>query len=119
MYILVEHRNMPFDDAMSLLAINFDQYVRDQKEKATSQAALAPAAAPVTPSFKLPDHHMHYLLNLLADKRYLSLDEIDQVLQYLQERRNELIVQQGGSVTGQCLNIYTCKLFTIAFSVLK
>lgn len=119
MYVLVEHRNMPFDDAMSLLAINFDQYVRDQKEKATSQAALAPAAAAATPSFKLPDHHMHYLLNLLADKRYLSLDEIDQVMKYLQERRNELVVQQGGSVTGLCLNLYISKLFITAFCVFK
>ena len=95
---------MPFDDAMSMLAINFDQYVRDQKEKLTS-VPVVPAPAPVAvpsrepPSFKPPDHHMHYLLNLLADKRYLNLEEIDQVLKYLQERRADIIAQRGGLAT--------------------
>ena len=41
--------------------------------------------------------HVHYLLNLLVDNRYLNIDEIDSVISYLNERRKRLEEKRGTS----------------------
>jgi hypothetical protein len=108
-----EHRNMPYEDAMKLIARNFETYMQEMREKAARAPAavisaarpglppvraapLAVVAAPAPkPEFVLPDSDTHYLLNLLADNRYLALDELDKVLRYLDLRYERLARQQG------------------------
>lgn len=42
-----------------------------------------------------PDEHTKYLLNLLADDRVLTVEELDKVMKYLQERRARLLAKNG------------------------
>ena len=83
-----EHRNMPLDDAIVLIARNFEAYMLELREKATAPV-VAPAPAPKK-DFVPPDQHTVYLLNLLADSRFLTVDELDRVISYLQTRRHQL-----------------------------
>lgn len=39
----LEHRNMPVDDAIQLVARNFDAYMRGEKSGGTSTVAIGPA----------------------------------------------------------------------------
>ena len=91
---------MPLEDAMKLVARNFDAYLKDLREKQL-RAAGPPTAAPMSAAaaakaeFTLPDAETHYLLNLLADNRFLSIEELDTVLRYLDDRRDRLATLQG------------------------
>ncbi len=100
---------MPLEDAIKLLARDFESYVAELKAKAQQAmtAATAPAVAKVAetpssgsssgkPQFAPPDSDTHYLLNLLADNRFLTLEELDKVLSYLRERRAHLYDSQMG-----------------------
>ncbi|KAI8790690.1 nuclear receptor coactivator 5 [Biomphalaria glabrata] len=81
-----EHRNMPLDDAIALVGRSFEKYVEGLREKAKA------AAAPLTARVFLPaTAEVAYLLNLLADNRALTIDELNTVIKYLQERRDKLI----------------------------
>ena len=98
---------MPLDDAMALISRNFEAYVKELREKALTVAAAPPvpapspaaavtaAAAAKTPEFVVPDKQTHYLLNLLADNRILTLEELDTVIKYLEERRRKLLEAKG------------------------
>ena len=109
-----EHRNMPYEDAMKLIARNFEAYLLDLRAK--SARSVTPLATPAAgrpvlpptrvvpssvpsvvtkPEFVLPDSDTHYLLNLLADNRYLTLDELHKVLRYLELRYDRLARTQG------------------------
>ena len=65
--------------------------------------AVAPAAPPATPAstgsssedFNPPDHDTAYLLNLAADNRFLTLEELNKVIRYLNDRRDRLAAKQG------------------------
>lgn len=86
---------MPIDDAMSLVARSFETYLQSLRDK--SQAAPPAAAAPLLPAtsstegapFVPPGADITYLLNLLADNRQLTVEELDKVLTYLTERREK------------------------------
>lgn len=104
-----EHRNMPMEDALSLVSRNFEAYVKELREKALAPPTPAPAPAPTPapaalapskPDFIAPDAQMSYLLNLLADNRHLTAEELDKVVQYLRERRDRIIESQGGKRPG-------------------
>ena len=119
---------MPYEDAMKLVTRNFETYMKEMREKAArapplsaalaaarpglpparaSPIPLAPAPAP-KPEFALPDSDTHYLLNLLADNRYLALDELDKVLRYL-DLRYERLARQQGLPSRRGKNIFTFK----------
>lgn len=85
-----EHRNMPVDDAVALIGRSFDAYQLAKREK---EAAAVAARAP--PPFVPPSQDILYLLNLLADKRQLTVDELDKVIKYLTERRDKLLEAEG------------------------
>ncbi|XP_052818810.1 nuclear receptor coactivator 5-like isoform X2 [Mya arenaria] len=92
-----EHRNMPLEDAMKLIATSFEKYIQTQREK-VSGGAVAPAGVPPVPAavaapppFLPPSADISYLLNLLADNRQLTVVELDKVLVYLRERKEKLI----------------------------
>ena len=88
-----EHRNMPLDDAITLMTRNFEVYVQELREKATQRET---SSRKEPPEFLPPDQHTSYLLNLLADNRILTLEELDHVLGYLQKRRQKIIGTKGG-----------------------
>ncbi|CAG5126674.1 unnamed protein product, partial [Candidula unifasciata] len=80
-----EHRNMPLEDAISLVGRSFLKYIDGLREKVQ--------APPVVPTrvFLPPSSEVIYLLNLLADSRAVTIPELDTVIKYLQERREKLI----------------------------
>ncbi|XP_066289905.1 nuclear receptor coactivator 5-like isoform X7 [Branchiostoma lanceolatum] len=94
-----EHRNMPLDDSMQLVARNFERYMQDLRERQAAERASsagAPAAAAAENSATIPQ-----LLNLLADGRQVTTDEIGRVIEYLQDRRSRLLQMQGGQSGAQ------------------
>ncbi|XP_071091917.1 nuclear receptor coactivator 5-like [Haliotis cracherodii] len=107
-----EHRNMPVEDAMSLVGRSFEKYVQTLKEKAAGAAAPAAAAAAVAapvatpaagarpPPFLPPSKEVSYLLNLLADNRQLTLEELDKIIMYLRDRRDKMIESERRPVAG-------------------
>lgn len=86
-----EHRNMPLDDALKLVARNFHDYLRNQREamdRDRSERGPYQGALPA-------DKEMQFLLRVLADGRSITLSEIESVIRYLQERRDKLKSPQG------------------------
>ncbi|KAK4876514.1 hypothetical protein RN001_009020 [Aquatica leii] len=73
-----EHRNIPVEDAITLISRNFDAYMRG--EKSTSPGA----------GTSLLDRHpegIQMILNLLAENRQLTSVQYDRIMKYLQDRR--------------------------------
>ncbi len=120
-----EHRNMPLEDAMGLIGRNFDRYMQNLRDKSGLPPPAAPigqsrAAAPqVSPpnrqggppqsgggptasisSSMAPASGVELtipqLLNLLADGKQLTIDELARVIEFLQELRQRMIRDQGG-----------------------
>lgn len=103
---------MPVEDAMSLVGRSFEKYVQTLKEKAAGAAAPAAAAAAVAvpvatpaagarpPPFLPPSKEVSYLLNLLADNRQLTLEELDKIIMYLRDRRDKMIESERRPVAG-------------------
>ena len=97
---------MPLDDAVSLIRRNFDTYLLELRRggpAAGGAANPAPAAVSLPPhhEFKAPDPKVTYLLNLLADHRFLTLDELDVVNVYLQQRRVAAEATGQGKTAGE------------------
>ncbi|KAK3597577.1 hypothetical protein CHS0354_018173 [Potamilus streckersoni] len=93
-----EHRNMPLEDAISLILRSHDQYLQAAREKTATQALPTPRPqAPAVPStpFIPPGAETSYLLNLLADNRQLTIEELDKVIIYLKERKEKLMEVEG------------------------
>jgi hypothetical protein len=91
---IAEHRNMPLDDALNLVARSFEKYIQAEKEKVVSQNATPTAAgAAVEPAATPRD--ISYLLNLLADNRPLTADELTKVIVHLTDRRDRLLELEG------------------------
>lgn len=87
---------MPVDDAINLIKRSFDAYQAAKREKEV--AAARPPGAPATrvpPPFVPPSQDIIYLLNLLADKRQLTVEELDKVISYLTDRRDKLLESEG------------------------
>ena len=80
---------MPLDDALTLVQRNFEEFSKARREKLESGGSGETA-------FKLPDQEVAYYLNLAADNRFLKIDELNKVIRYLTERRDALIVKEGG-----------------------
>ncbi|CAD5124301.1 DgyrCDS12590 [Dimorphilus gyrociliatus] len=95
-----EHRNMPLEAALGLISRTFDEHVRRVKER--SEGSKLPQTVG---DFIPPDEHTKYLLNLLADDRVLTVEEIDKVMEYLQERRARLVAKNGGIESKSALHL--------------
>ncbi|NWT07092.1 NCOA5 protein, partial [Mionectes macconnelli] len=100
-----EHRNMPQADAMVLVARNYERYKTESREKEREE--IARQAAKMADEAVLQERErpppveegvrgghppgIQALLNLLADNRYLTAEEIDKVINYLRDRKERLL----------------------------
>ncbi|NWI39267.1 NCOA5 protein, partial [Picathartes gymnocephalus] len=100
-----EHRNMPQADAMVLVARNYERYKTESREKEREE--IARQAAKMADEAILQERErpppmeegvrgghppgIQTLLNLLADNRYVTAEEIDKVINYLRDRKERLL----------------------------
>ncbi|XP_057280687.1 nuclear receptor coactivator 5 [Pezoporus wallicus] len=100
-----EHRNMPQADAMVLVARNYERYKTECREKERDE--IARQAAKMADEAVLQERErpgpgdegargghppaIQTLLNLLADNRYLTAEEMDKVINYLRDRKERLL----------------------------
>uniref|UniRef100_UPI00398E9DBE nuclear receptor coactivator 5-like isoform X2 n=1 Tax=Pristiophorus japonicus TaxID=55135 RepID=UPI00398E9DBE len=110
-----EHRNMPMADAMILVARNYERYKTETREKEREEVARK--AAKMADELILREReptqggmeergnppNIQPLLNLLADGRYLSIEEIDKIIEYLREKK-ERFLRGGDSLHGSVHN---------------
>ena len=92
---IAEHRNMPVDDAITLITRSFDKYMLDRRERTEGLGpgagrAAAPPSTSNGQNILQPSPRIQYLLNLLADHRPLTAPELTLVIEYLVERRSQL-----------------------------
>ena len=81
---------MPYEDAITLVQKNYEEY-RKKKAEATTAAA--------SQDFLKPDSKQAYLLNLLADNRFLTVEELDTVILYLTQRKEQILQKEGEMTT--------------------
>jgi hypothetical protein len=87
---------MPLEDSLTLIARSYEQYMAGIKDKALEPGAAGGGMdAPPKPPFEPPSPDVAYLLNLLADRRQLTIEELDKLIVYLQERRDKLMEAEG------------------------
>ncbi|XP_062897601.1 nuclear receptor coactivator 5 isoform X2 [Mobula hypostoma] len=110
-----EHRNMPIADAMILVARNYERYKTETREKEREEVArkAAKMADEVIMREREPTQggleergnppSIQPLLHLLVDGRYLSLEEIDKIIEYLREKK-ERFLRGGDSLHGSVHN---------------
>jgi hypothetical protein len=118
---LQEHRNMPLESAISLITRSFEEWAGGSSGEpsrpppaipgprggssgpaASAVAAMpAPAAAAVpvkvmpTPEFKLPSDTLKRMLQMVIDGQNLVVEELDEIIAYLQERRDQIAKERG------------------------
>lgn len=98
-----EHRNMPMEDAITLVTRSYDKYMLEKQDRISSdksQRSAEDMGMKKCPDFLRPTANTLYLLNLLADNRYLTVDELDTVVDYLQLRRDRLVKSFSSSSVG-------------------
>lgn len=104
---VAEHRNMPLADAMLLVSRSYERYKVELREKeredSARQAAKLSAEAILKERSAVDEgargpHPSGVLtiLGLLADNRYVTAEEIDKVILYLQQRKERLVAMSGG-----------------------
>lgn len=85
--IPAEHRNMPLEDAISLIFRNYQQLCQGDNGDVIGDSDDSPYSAIPLASTRHPDSTQH-LINLLADNRTLTVIQFDCLINYLQERRD-------------------------------
>ncbi|XP_056406357.1 nuclear receptor coactivator 5 [Hyla sarda] len=108
-----EHRNMPLADAMVLIARNFERYkvekrdkeredIARQAAKLSTDAFLRERAVALDEGLRAPPPSgIMALLNLLADNRYVTPEEIDKVIIYLRDRKERMLALTGEPISSQ------------------
>lgn len=113
--LCAEHRNMPQADAMVLVARNYERYKTESREKEREE--IARQAAKMADEAILQERErpppmeegvrgghsprIQTLLNLLADNRYVTAEEIDKVIDYLRDRKERLLRGSTESLQGK------------------
>lgn len=87
---VTEHRNMPLEDALKLLARNFHDHIRSQREYMDRERTERGQYVGV-----VADRELQFLLRMLADGRWISLSEINLVIRYLTDRRDKMQTSPG------------------------
>lgn len=81
-----EHRNMPLEDALALIFRNYQHLCQGEDGDIMGDSDDSPYAAIPMANTRHPDSQQH-LINLLAGNRTLTVLQLDCILKYLQERR--------------------------------
>nr|XP_055068596.1 nuclear receptor coactivator 5 isoform X2 [Misgurnus anguillicaudatus] len=91
-----EHRNMPMQDAMVLVAHNFDTFKVEHRAKERDEIAVK--AAKMADDVLLREHdrerHPAALLThitLLTEGRFMTPEELTRLIEYLREKRDRLV----------------------------
>uniref|UniRef100_A0A8C6P7P7 Nuclear receptor coactivator 5 n=1 Tax=Nothobranchius furzeri TaxID=105023 RepID=A0A8C6P7P7_NOTFU len=91
-----EHRNMPMQDAMMLVAHNFDTFKVENREKEREEIARKAAKMADDVLLREPDRESHPVsvltgITLLAENRFLTPEELDSLIAYLKDKRARLV----------------------------
>ncbi|XP_074524720.1 nuclear receptor coactivator 5 isoform X2 [Halichoeres trimaculatus] len=91
-----EHRNMPMQDAMMLVAHNYDTYKVENREKEREEIARKAAKMADDVLLREPDRESHPIsvltaITLLSENRFLTPEELDSLLAYLKDKRARLL----------------------------
>ncbi|KAJ8260455.1 hypothetical protein GJAV_G00182380 [Gymnothorax javanicus] len=96
-----EHRNMPMQDAMVLVAHNYDAFKVEHRDKEREE--IAQKAAKMADDVLMREHDgeghpisLQPAITLLAESRYLTLEELDGLIEYLRDKRERLVRGSGG-----------------------
>ncbi|XP_038551774.1 nuclear receptor coactivator 5 isoform X5 [Micropterus salmoides] len=91
-----EHRNMPMQDAMMLVAHNYDAYKVENREKEREEIARKAAKMADDVLLREPDRESHPIsvltaITLLSENRFVTPEELDALLAYLKDKRARLL----------------------------
>ncbi|XP_041801115.1 nuclear receptor coactivator 5 [Chelmon rostratus] len=91
-----EHRNMPMQDAMMLVAHNYDTYKVENREKEREEIARKAAKMADDVLVREPDRESHPVsvltaITLLSENRFITPEELDSLIGYLKEKRTRLL----------------------------
>uniref|UniRef100_A0AAV2M6N9 RRM domain-containing protein n=1 Tax=Knipowitschia caucasica TaxID=637954 RepID=A0AAV2M6N9_KNICA len=91
-----EHRNMPMQDAMMLIAHNFDTYKVENRDKEREEIARKAAKMADDVLLRDPDREAHPIaaltpITLLNENRYVTPEELDILIVYLKDKRARLV----------------------------
>lgn len=91
-----EHRNMPMQDAMMLVAHNYDAYKVENREKEREEIARKAAKMADDVLLREPDRESHPVsvltaITLLAENRFVTPEEMDSLISYLKDKRTRLL----------------------------
>lgn len=121
---------MPQADAMVLVARNYERYKTESREKEREE--IARQAAKMADEAILQERErpppmeegvrgghppgIQTLLNLLADNRYVTAEEIDKIINYLRDRKERLLRGSSESLQGKS---HSPRQFIVWFLVLR
>ncbi|XP_015249598.1 PREDICTED: nuclear receptor coactivator 5-like isoform X2 [Cyprinodon variegatus] len=91
-----EHRNMPMQDAMVLVAHNYDTYKVENRDKEREEIARKAAKMADDVLLREPDREGHPIsvltsITLLSENRFLTPEELDTLIVYLKDKRARLV----------------------------
>lgn len=91
-----EHRNMPMQDAMMLVAHNYDSYKVENREKEREEIARKAAKMADDVLLREADRESHPIsvltaITLLSENRFLTPEELDGLVAYLKDKRTRLV----------------------------
>ncbi|KAL0977902.1 hypothetical protein UPYG_G00162980 [Umbra pygmaea] len=91
-----EHRNMPMEDAMVLVALNYDSFKVEHREKEREE--IAQKAAKMADDVLMRDieregHPVTLLpaITLLSECRFLTPEELDSLIEYLRVKKERIV----------------------------
>ncbi|KAM6947368.1 nuclear receptor coactivator 5 isoform 3-T3 [Lycodopsis pacificus] len=99
-----EHRNMPMQDAMMLVAHNYDTYKVENREKEREEIARKAAKMADDVLLREPDREGHPIsvltsITLLSENRFVTPDEMDGLIAYLKDKRARLLRSAADPLT--------------------
>ncbi|XP_042364284.1 nuclear receptor coactivator 5 isoform X2 [Plectropomus leopardus] len=91
-----EHRNMPMQDAMMLVAHNYDAYKVENREKEREEIARKAAKMADDVLLRESDRESHPIsllttITLLAENRFVTPEEVDSLIAYLKDKRARML----------------------------
>ncbi|XP_037534753.1 nuclear receptor coactivator 5 isoform X2 [Nematolebias whitei] len=98
-----EHRNMPMQDAMLLVSHNYDNYKVENRENQREEIARKAAKMADDVLLREPDRESHPTslltsITLLSENRFLTPEELERLIAYLQDKRARLVRGSADSV---------------------